>query len=183
MAVAGEPAVRRARHQPRPDGQLAPVPLAYIGLGANLGDPPQQLGIALTRIAELGDVLAISPFYRSAPMGPADQPAYCNAACRIETVLTPAELMRALLAIEQQMGRQRTLKWGPRTIDLDLLHVDGVECEIEGLTLPHPGIAARNFVLAPLLDVAVDGLRIPGLPPLDRALDALGRDGLELWNR
>lgn len=159
------------------------MPLAYIGLGANLGDPPQQLRAALARIADLGSLQAISPFYRSAPMGPADQPPYCNAACRIETILPPATLMQALLAIELQMGRQRTLKWGPRTIDLDLLHVDGVQCASDGLTLPHPGIAARNFVLAPLLDVAADGLRIPGVPPLAQALQALGRDGLEPWSR
>ncbi|MDP9142456.1 MAG: 2-amino-4-hydroxy-6-hydroxymethyldihydropteridine diphosphokinase [Pseudomonadota bacterium] len=154
---------------------------AYIGLGANLGDPPQQLRTALAQIAGLGRITARSPFYRSAPMGPADQPAFCNAACRLETALAPVELMQALLGIELQMGRQRTIKWGPRMIDLDLLHVDGVECATTGLTLPHPGIAQRNFVLAPLLDIAADGLRIPGIAPLDQALQAIGRDGLELW--
>jgi 2-amino-4-hydroxy-6-hydroxymethyldihydropteridine diphosphokinase len=154
---------------------------AYIGLGANLGDPPQQLRAALAQIADLGRVVATSPFYRSAPMGPTDQPAFCNAACRLETALEPVELMQALLGIELRMGRLRTIKWGPRTIDLDLLHVDDVECATAGLTLPHPCIAQRNFVLAPLLDVAARGLRIPGVAPLDQALRAIGRDGLELW--
>ncbi len=156
--------------------------VAYVGLGANLGDPPQQLRAALKRIAGLGRIAATSPFYRSAPMGPADQPAFCNAACRLETDLEPEALMQALLGVELQMGRQRSVKWGPRTIDLDLLHVDGVQSASVSLQLPHPGIAQRNFVLAPLLDVAVVGLRIPGLPSLDEALRAIGREGLELWS-
>lgn len=155
--------------------------MAYIGLGANLGDPPAQLRAALHGIAAFGRIVATSPFYRSAPMGPADQPAFCNAACRLDTSLAPEALMQGLLDIEQRMGRQRSVKWGPRTIDLDLLHVDGQQCASDRLTLPHPGIAQRNFVLAPLLDVAEADLRIPGLPPLDRALQAIGRDGLELW--
>ncbi len=154
---------------------------AYIGLGANLGDPARQLRTALAQIAELGQIAATSPFYRSAPMGPADQAAFCNAACRLETALAPVELMQALLDIELRMGRQRTIKWGPRTIDLDLLHVDGVQCATGELTLPHPGIAQRSFVLAPLLDVAADGLRIPGIAPLAQALQAIGCDGLQLW--
>lgn len=155
--------------------------IAYVGLGANLGDPPAQLHAALDRLAGLGRIAATSPFYRSAPMGPADQPAFCNAACRLETALEPEALMQALLGVELQMGRQRSVKWGPRTIDLDLLHVEGLQWDSASLQLPHPGIAQRNFVLAPLIDVAADGLRIPGLPPLEEALRAIGREGLELW--
>lgn len=156
--------------------------VAYIGLGANLGDPPAQLRAALERIAGLGRIAATSPFYRSAPMGPADQPAYCNAACRLETDLEPEALMQALLGVELQMGRQRSIKWGPRTIDLDLLHVAGLQWGSASLQLPHPGIAQRNFVLAPLIDVADDSLQIPGLPPLEVALRAIGREGLALWS-
>lgn len=150
---------------------------AWIGLGANLGDPPAQLREALVRIGALGDVKAVSPFYRSPPMGPADQPEFCNAVCALECERAPDELMQALLAIERAMGRIRGLRWGPRTIDLDLLHVEGVTCDHERLRLPHPGIAERSFVLTPLADIAPD-LVIPGVGRVADAAARLGATGL-----
>lgn len=153
---------------------------SWIGLGANLGDPPAQLRTALEQIAQLGDLQAVSPFYRSAPMGPADQPDYCNAVCRLATTLAPIELMRQLLAIERHMGRLRGLKWGPRTIDLDLLHFEGESCETAELVLPHPGIAARNFVLVPWADLDPD-LRIPEVGRIGDLCARSGRAGLRSW--
>jgi 2-amino-4-hydroxy-6-hydroxymethyldihydropteridine diphosphokinase len=154
--------------------------LAYIGLGANLGDPPAQLRTALRGIEALGRIAAVSPFYRSAPMGPADQPDFCNAVCALDTVLDAPALMDALLAIERGMGRVRTQKWGPRLIDLDLLHVDGVCCATEMLTLPHPGIAQRNFVLVPWADIAPQAV-VPGLGRIDEMARAIDRADLRVW--
>lgn len=153
---------------------------AYIGLGANLGDPPAQIRAALDHLAELGALQAISPFYRSAPMGPSDQPDYCNAVCCLDSALDPEALMAQLLAIERLMGRIRTVKWGPRTIDLDLLHVEGECRNTASLQLPHPGIGARNFVLVPLADIASD-LVIPGIGRVDAAAARIGRAGLAPW--
>ncbi|MEQ1438644.1 2-amino-4-hydroxy-6-hydroxymethyldihydropteridine diphosphokinase [Fontimonas sp. SYSU GA230001] len=153
---------------------------AWIGLGANLGDPPAQLRTALDLIAGLGELQAVSPFYRSAPMGPADQPDYCNAVCRLATALAPAQLMQQLLAIERRMGRVRSRKWGARTIDLDLLHVEGESCDTAELVLPHPGIAARNFVLVPLAELDPE-LVIPGLGRVVELSDRLGRADLAPW--
>jgi 2-amino-4-hydroxy-6-hydroxymethyldihydropteridine diphosphokinase len=153
---------------------------AFVGLGANLGDPPAQLRAAIEAIGALGRVIATSPFYRSAPMGPADQPDYCNAVCEIETALAPEHLMEGLLAIERSMGRQRTVKWGPRKIDLDLLHVDGRVCTTPVLVLPHPGIAQRNFVLVPWADIA-PGTQVPGIGQIGAAAAAIDRAGLDVW--
>lgn len=156
---------------------------AYIGLGSNLGSPAQQLRAALSALAQLPDVrvLAQSGLYRSAPMGEAGQADYCNAACCIETTLVPQTLMEALLAIERAAGRVRDgRKWSPRILDLDLLHYEGVTLNSEALTLPHPGIAQRNFVLWPLLDIAPE-LEIPGLGRIRECAERVGREGLELW--
>lgn len=153
---------------------------AFIGLGANLGDPPAQLRTALEAIDPLGRMLAVSPFYRSAPMGPTDQPDFCNAVCALETGLAAPALMDALLAIERGMGRLRTVKWGPRLIDLDLLHVDGVHCATETLTLPHPGIGQRSFVLVPWADIAAD-TAVPGVGLIDEAARSVDRTGLRRW--
>lgn len=153
---------------------------AYIGLGANLGDPPAQLREALQRLASLGLLRAVSRFYRSTAVGPGPQPDYCNAACTLESSLAPAVLMRELLAMEQALGRVRGEKWGARLIDLDLLHVDGVQCETADLQLPHPGIAQRNFVLRPLADIA-PGLSLPRIGSVVAAAQVLGSEGLCPW--
>ncbi|WP_028081364.1 2-amino-4-hydroxy-6-hydroxymethyldihydropteridine diphosphokinase [Solimonas soli] len=153
---------------------------AHIGLGANLGDPAARLRWAVAALAALGDIEARSRLYRSAPMGPAGQPDFCNAVAILRTPLTPAALMEALLAIERKTGRIRSVKWGPRTLDLDLLHVDGVTLDTPGLRLPHPGIAARSFVLWPWAEIAPD-LVVPGVGRIADAAAALGAEGLAPW--
>jgi len=126
---------------------------AVVGLGANLGDRLQSLRDATLRIAELGRIHARSRVYETEPVGP-PQPRYLNAAVALETKLSPEELMRALLAIESDMGRVRAEKNGPRTIDLDVLWIEATAVETELLTVPHPRLAERAFALAPLLEVA-----------------------------
>lgn len=157
--------------------------IAYIALGANLGEPAQQLRAAMRSLATIPDVhvLATSPLYRTAPLGPADQPDYCNAVCQVETSLEPEHLLEHLLAVERAAGRVRSAdRWGPRLLDLDLLYVEGQQRQTARLQLPHPGIAQRNFVLVPLADVAPT-LNIPGIGLVAELAQKLGREGLELW--
>jgi len=157
--------------------------IAYIALGANLGQPAQQLRAALQTLAATPQIrmLAQSPLYRTAPLGPADQPHYCNAVCKVETTLTPEQLLEQMLAVERSAGRVRNAdRWGPRLLDLDLLHVEGEHRNSAQLQLPHPGIAQRNFVLIPLADIA-PGLEIPGAGQVNVLAQQLGRDGLEPW--
>lgn len=125
-----------------------------IGLGANLGDRLGQLRAACAGIAKLGTIRARSRVFETEPVGGPPQPRYLNAAVALETKLSPEELMSALLAIERVMGRVRTEKDAPRTIDLDLLWVEGMTLEAEHVTVPHPRLKERAFALAPLLDVA-----------------------------
>ncbi len=152
----------------------------HIGLGANLGDPPMQLRAALTALGSIGRVLAVSPFYRTPPMGPADQPDFCNAVAIVESELAPQALMRALLDIERAAGRVRGVKWGPRVLDLDLLHIDGVELNLPELTLPHPGIASRSFVLKPWADIAPREL-VPGVGCIGDLASELQAGDIALW--
>lgn len=134
--------------------------LAAIALGSNLaspfGEPDANLREAVRRVEALGHVSAVSPFYDTAPVGFTDQPDFLNAALLLETDLEPLELMRALLAIERAMGRDRAAAppKGPRIIDLDLLLLDDVVLATPALTLPHPAMAERRFVLQPLAEIA-----------------------------
>ncbi len=128
---------------------------AVVGLGANLGDRHASLRAAIERVAELGVIRARSRVYETEPVGP-PQPRYLNAAIAIDTALEPDELMRKLLAIEAAMGRVRTEKNGPRTIDLDVLWIEGVARASDVLVVPHPRLAERAFALGPLLEVAPD---------------------------
>jgi 2-amino-4-hydroxy-6-hydroxymethyldihydropteridine diphosphokinase len=134
--------------------------VAAIALGSNLasewGDRAANLREAVRRVKRLGQVRAVSRFYDTAPVGYTDQPNFLNAAMLLETELEPVELMRALLAIERAMGRDRALAVakGPRVIDLDLLLMDDVVMVTEALTLPHPAMAQRRFVLEPLKQIA-----------------------------
>ena len=130
--------------------------IAYIGLGANLGDPRRQLEQALALIAALPEVevLKVSTFYRNPPLGPPDQPWYVNAVAQVRTRLAPEELFRALCQVEVALGRVRGEKWGPRLIDLDLLLYNGEIMEGPDLVLPHPEMHRRAFVLVPLVEIA-----------------------------
>lgn len=135
--------------------ELKPV-IAYIGLGANLGDPRRQLAEALARLAVLEEVevLKVSTFYLNPPLGPPGQPWYVNAVAQVRTRLEPEELLRVLLRVEEDLGRVRGERWGPRIIDLDLLLYDGVIMSGPELALPHPEMHRRAFVLVPLAEIA-----------------------------
>lgn len=145
------------------------VPIAAIGLGANLpsaaGAPPQTITAAIERLGRYGRVMARSLFYKTAPVGYVDQPAFVNAAVLLETELQPRPLLEALLGIERSFGRDRAAgpPKGPRTLDLDLLLYNGsrpgepaddLVLEDEALILPHPAMHERRFVLEPLAEIA-----------------------------
>ena len=151
----------------------------YIGIGSNLEDPQAQVHKAQDDLHGLPESLlvATSALYRPVPMGPPDQPDYINAVARVDTQLEAAELLRELQTIEQRAGRERTVKWGPRVLDLDLLIYGNERIAEDGLEVPHPGIRERNFVLLPLLSVAPD-LEIPGLGPVQQLADAAGHEGI-----
>ena len=128
--------------------------LAWVGLGANLGDPGAQLLRALRWLSAVPgiEVLATSPLRRTAPLGP-PQPAYVNAVARLRTGLPPLALLDALQALERAAGRRRGVRWGPRTLDLDLLLYEDRVIRTSGLVVPHPELSARRFVLEPLADL------------------------------
>jgi 2-amino-4-hydroxy-6-hydroxymethyldihydropteridine diphosphokinase len=154
--------------------------LAYVALGSNLGDPRQQLLDAMDALASLPDtrLLQRSRLYRTPPWGVLEQPPFINAAVELDTALSPHALLDALLAIEQRAGRVRGERNGPRTLDLDLLHVDGVQLDDPQLTLPHPRMAERAFVLLPLHDIAPT-LRLPGQASVAELLARLDLTGCE----
>ena len=134
--------------------------IAYIGLGSNLpscaGDPKATLLAAIDRLRSRGDVVAQSSFYTTEPVGFVNQPRFINAVVAIQTELSAMDLLQRLLAIEREFGRDRsqTPPKGPRTLDLDLLLMDGLIIESPQLTLPHPALAQRRFVLVPLAEIA-----------------------------
>ncbi len=132
------------------------MPTAYIALGSNLGDRADTLSSAVRHMSNLGRVVAQSSLYETEPVGYHHQPAFLNAVVALETQLEPLPLLRGLLAIERELGRDRshgTLK-GPRTLDLDLLSMGDWIVADEELSLPHPALAERRFVLAPLVEIA-----------------------------
>ena len=140
-----------------------PVSRAYIGLGSNLDNPASQVERAFDELACLPSsrLLTRSSLYRSAPLGRLDQPDFINAVAYIETALAPHELLKALLEIEHNHGRMREYPNAPRTLDLDILMYDDLQCNEHCLILPHPRMHQRAFVLQPLLEIAPDS-SIPG---------------------
>jgi 2-amino-4-hydroxy-6-hydroxymethyldihydropteridine diphosphokinase len=135
---------------------MAGAPHRYvIGLGANLGEKLVALRSALAGLGRLGRIVAVSGVYETAAVGP-PQPDYLNAAVLLESTLEPSALLNELLAIERAHGRLRLERWGPRTLDLDLLWAGDVVLSTADLTLPHPELNRRPFALMPLLDVAPD---------------------------
>jgi 2-amino-4-hydroxy-6-hydroxymethyldihydropteridine diphosphokinase len=145
---------------------------AYIGLGANLGDPVAALRAAVQALAALPGtaLVATSGLYASAPVD-AQGPEFINAVAHLRTSLAPQELLLALQAVESDAGRQRPYRHAPRTLDLDLLLHGNTVCQTPQLTLPHPRLHLRRFVLAPLLELAPQ-LQLPGLGPAQRWLPA-----------
>lgn len=128
----------------------------YVALGANLADPISQLNDACDALLSLAnaDSFSVSSYYCSAPMGDVEQPDYVNAVAGFQTDLAPIALLDALQSIENLQGRVRELRWGPRTLDLDLLLYDKQLIDTPRLTVPHYGMRERSFVLVPLADIA-----------------------------
>ncbi|MCF6751082.1 MULTISPECIES: 2-amino-4-hydroxy-6-hydroxymethyldihydropteridine diphosphokinase [Stutzerimonas stutzeri group] len=154
----------------------------YIGLGSNLADPLQQLRGALQALADLPhtQVLGVSSFYASDPLGPPDQPRYVNAVAALATTLAPLELLDALQTIELAQGRERKAeRWGPRTLDLDILLFGDRVIDEPRLQVPHYHLQERAFVLYPLAELAPAHLRLADGRNLDDLLAACPFRGLE----
>lgn len=148
-----------------------------VGLGSNLGDRLAHLRAAVAALRDRPDIRAVraSAVYQSPAMGPVPQGDYLNAAVALETVLDPASLLAVALSIERRRGRVREVRWGPRTLDIDLLWMDGVTAAGDGLTLPHPGLAERPFVLRPVAELMPE-LRLPDGRLVAAAVEELSAD-------
>lgn len=153
--------------------------IAYIGMGSNLANPEQQIQQAGEHLHQLAGshCLALSPLYRSKAIGPGDQPDYINAVAKLDTHLSALALLDALQAIELRQKRVRHERWGPRTLDLDLLLYDQEQISHPRLLVPHPRMAERNFVLAPLVDLAPD-LSLPDGTSIASLLKTCGTNDL-----
>lgn len=153
--------------------------LAYVALGANLGDPASTVRAAFGALANLpaSRIVRCSSLYRTAPVGLVNQPDFINAVALLDTTLAPPELLAELLDIECRFGRRRSEKNGPRSLDLDLLLYDERRIDLPELTLPHPRLHLRAFVLQPLAEIAPD-LRLPGRGQLAAWLPAVANQGI-----
>lgn len=150
----------------------APVRDAVIGLGSNLGDREGTLSWAVHGLGLYGRLVSVSFVYETPPLGP-PQPDYLNAAARLLFEGEPEELLESLLGLERSAGRERRVRWGARTLDLDILWIRGLVLETPKLTIPHPGLSVRPFALVPLLDVAPDATDPRSGTPLAETLRAL----------
>jgi len=128
--------------------------IVYLGLGSNIGDRMANLGAAVAALAGTAAVEACSRVYETEPVHVIDQPAFLNMAIQVRTLLAPQPLLGAVKAIERDLGRTQSVRWGPRLIDIDILLYDGLVVDEDGLTIPHPRLAERRFALAPLADIA-----------------------------
>ena len=131
---------------------------AVIALGSNIGNPKENLDLALALLKEATDVKKVSSYYITKPVGYEEQPDFVNAVCIIETELPAMELLNMLHGIEKAMGRERTIKWGPRTLDLDIIQYGSLLSKSEELTLPHPRAHERKFVLEPWHEIESDAI-------------------------
>jgi 2-amino-4-hydroxy-6-hydroxymethyldihydropteridine diphosphokinase len=157
------------------------VTVGFVALGSNLGDARGQIVAAFDALNSLPQtrLLNRSALYLTPPWGVLDQPAFINAVARLDTALAPHELLDGLLGIERAAGRVRDgERWGPRTLDLDVLHMENVVMSDDRLTLPHPRIAERAFVLLPLSELAPD-LLLPGQGKVADLLSAVDTTGCE----
>lgn len=159
---------------PGPD---SPQERVFLGLGGNIGEPARLIPQALALLAAGGAVriVAVSSLYRTPPWGDPDQPDFLNGVAEVRTALPPVELLAACLGVEAALKRRRTKRWGPRTIDIDIIAYGERRLDEDGLTIPHPRFSSRAFVLVPLAEIApdhvVDGRRIADLAA---AVDATG---------
>ena len=139
----------------KPDTSFRTVPnLAYLSLGSNVGDREANMRDAIARLGAAGRVVAVSSFYETEPVEFTQQPWFLNCAVALETGKTPQQLMTAILRIEEEMGRQRGQKKGPRSIDIDILIFEDMIMDSNELTIPHPAMHQRRFVLEPLAEIA-----------------------------
>jgi len=132
------------------------MPKVYLGLGSNLGDREGNIAEALRRLSEGVSIERVSSLYETEPVGYEEQPWFLNAVCEGETELDAEGLLRFVKGIEREMGRKETVRWGPRVIDIDILLYDDIVLEMPELTIPHPRLHQRRFVLAPLAELAPD---------------------------
>ncbi len=128
--------------------------IAYIGIGSNIGDKTANCQTAVEGLEEAGRVIGVSSFYYTEPVGYKEQEDFINAVASLETTRSPAELLAICHAIEDRLGRRRTVRWGPRTVDLDILLYGDLVVNRPDLVIPHPLMAMRRFVLAPLVEIA-----------------------------
>lgn len=155
------------------------MPTVYLGLGANLGDREANLRAARERLQERGvELERCSSLYETEPWGVRDQPRYLNAVCRGRTALSPQELLRLAKQVERDLGRRPGVRYGPRPVDVDILLYDDLALDTPDLTIPHPRLAERGFVLVPLAELAPE-LVVPGLGRTVRELlEGLGESEL-----
>lgn len=153
----------------------------FLGLGSNLGDSRKHLQTAIDILANHSDIklITVSSLYHSQPMGPQNQPRYTNAVCQISTTLTPHELLTVCQAIETKLGRKRDgNRWGPRELDIDILLFGEQSINTPELTIPHIGMAEREFVLVPLFEIAPSLIMGDG-HPLAKWVSQCSLDGLQ----
>jgi 2-amino-4-hydroxy-6-hydroxymethyldihydropteridine diphosphokinase len=131
---------------------------AVVALGANIGSPQEQLDIAISLLKESTDVIAVSTYFKTKPVGGPEQPDYLNAVCILESELSALELLSLLHGIEKSLGRERIEHWGPRTIDLDLIQYGSLLSSADELSLPHPRAHERRFVLEPWAQIEPDAI-------------------------
>jgi len=131
---------------------------AVVALGANIGNPSEQMDLAIAMLKEATDVIAVSTFYTTKPVGGPEQPDYINAVCILESDLPALDLLSLLQGIEKSLGRERIERWGPRTIDLDLIQYGSLLSKAEELELPHPRAHERRFVIEPWHEIEPDAV-------------------------
>jgi 2-amino-4-hydroxy-6-hydroxymethyldihydropteridine diphosphokinase len=153
--------------------------LMYLSLGSNLNDRYANLQRAITGLQKHFTITAISPVYLTEPWGDTDQPAFLNICVAAATNIPPHDALRLIKALEAEMGREPTRRWGPRLIDIDILFYDKLVLADQELTIPHPRIAERAFVLAPLADIIPDFRHPQTDETIEEMLDRLGTAGVE----
>ena len=131
---------------------------AIVALGSNIGEPKENLDLAIALLREATEVVTVSSYYQTKPVGFLDQPDFLNAVCLIESDLPALDLLQMLHGIEKAMGRERLIQWGPRTIDLDLIQYGALLSSADELKLPHPRAHERKFVLEPWLEIEPDAI-------------------------
>ncbi|MED3782242.1 2-amino-4-hydroxy-6-hydroxymethyldihydropteridine diphosphokinase [Heyndrickxia sporothermodurans] len=157
--------------------------IAYISMGSNIGDREKNLKDACALLNENGvDTVAVSSVYETDPVGYTDQGKFLNIVVKVETELLPEQLLKKCLEIEKELGRIRDIRWGPRTIDLDILLYNNENIETEHLILPHPRMLERAFVLVPLIEIEPNAQLPNATTPLHQVLDEIpDKEGVRLW--